>query len=327
MALLWSANPTLVGDIPATEHILTSTALARPTTECGSPTTTVPNNAYGGGRLDARAAAQQARVDVAWLALPPTVTLPANGTGQFQVALDARQVGGPGTYSARILIVRNGSLTSIPVTFTVQPAANTASLRGRLTDLWRGGGVYGRLQMGDGPAVQSDMNGYYTVTLPYGSYALTATATGYFEDSAVVSITAPSAADFILEPDLPHVQVGYAPISATLAFGQRIRVPITVTNSGTRPLTVTATVPALEWIVDQAGVPAGSLYDLSGTRPIGLTDDSIYSQPIQLGFAVPIYGSLGSQLYLSSNGWVSAVEPSSADPLANCLPNASLPPS
>lgn len=326
VALLWSANPTLIGDLAATEHVLTATALPRPTTECGSPSTTSPNNVYGWGRLDARAAVQEARVDVPWMSLPASVNLPANGSGQFPLALDGRQVTGPGAYTARILVRRNNVLTSIPVTFTVQAAANTAGLRGHLTDLWQGGSVYGRVQIGDGPAVQSDADGFYTVTLPFGSYNLTASATGYFSTTAQVKLGAPAAADFILQPDLPHLEVSSGPISATLAFGQRAAVPITVTNAGSQPLAITTNVPPMDWVIDQAGVPAGPLYDLSEVTPISLTDDVIYSQPLQLGFSVPIYGTLVDQLYLSSNGWVSAAAPSSSEPLASCLPNSTLPP-
>jgi hypothetical protein len=243
-----------------------------------------------------------------------------------EVTFDGRQVSGPGTYTARILVSRGGSLISIPVSFDVQSSANIAELSGRLADLWHGAGVYGRVQVGDGPAVQTNTGGYYTVTLPYGDYALTASATGYFSVTTAVSVTAPAAADFILKPDLPHIELSPGPISASLSFGQRLTVPVTVTNDGTRPLTVTASVPPLDWIVDGASVPGASLYDLSGAAPISLTDDSIYTQPLQLGFRVPIYGMLTDRLYLSSNGWVSTQEPSSPEAFANCLPTGSLPP-
>jgi hypothetical protein len=103
-------------------------------------------------------------------------------------------------------------------------------------------------------------------------------------------------------------------------------VPVTVTNGGSQALVVTTNVPPLEWVVEKSGAPAGSLYDLSGVTPISLTDDSIYTQPLQLGFRLPIYGALVDELYLSSNGWVSAAAPASAEPLASCLPNSSLPP-
>jgi subtilisin family serine protease len=325
VALLWSANPTLIGDLAGTERVLTSTALARPTTECGTPATTVPNNVFGWGRLDARAAVLQARVDVPWLSLPATLDLPANGVSQMNVTLDGRQVSGPGSYAARVLVLRGNHLSSIPVSFTVQPAPNTALVRGHLSDLWQGGDVYGQVRVGAGPAVQSDADGFYSVTLPYASYTLTASAYGYFSTTAGVSLHAPAATDFILRPDVPHLEVDAPPISATLAFGQRVSVPITLTNSGSRPLVVSPTVPAQDWVVDEAGVPAGPLYDLSSFAPISLTDDSIYSAPLRLGFTVPIFGVLTSQLYLSSNGWVSVAPPQSAEPLANCLPSGAVP--
>ena len=265
-------------------------------------------------------------MDVPWLSLPASIDLAANGVSQMTVTLDGRQASEPGTYTARILVLRGSSLTSIPLTFTVQPAANTALVRGRLTDLWQGGGIYGQVRVGEGPAVQSDAAGFYSVTLPYAGYTLTATASGYFSTSAGVAVNAPTATDFILKPDAPHLEVSAAPLSATLTFGQRASVPVSVTNTGSQPLVVVPTVPPLDWVVDEAGTPAGPLYDLSSFAPISLTDDSIYSVPLQLGFELPIYGLLTSQIYLSSNGWVSAAKPQSSEPLAICLPNSSLPP-
>ncbi len=62
VALMWSANPQLVGEISATEEILLNTA--RPLTatadDCGSQSGTVPNNLQGYGLVDAYAAVEQA---------------------------------------------------------------------------------------------------------------------------------------------------------------------------------------------------------------------------------------------------------------------------
>ena len=61
VALIWSANPQLIGDIEATEAILLETAqpeVNSPIT-CGSEGS-VPNNTYGYGIVDAFAAVQQA---------------------------------------------------------------------------------------------------------------------------------------------------------------------------------------------------------------------------------------------------------------------------
>lgn len=55
VALLISANPSLAGDVAAIEGILQETAVPRATSQiCGSDTpTSVPNNVYGYGRIDA----------------------------------------------------------------------------------------------------------------------------------------------------------------------------------------------------------------------------------------------------------------------------------
>ena len=55
VALLISANPSLAGDVDSIEAILQETAVPRTTTQgCGSDTpTSVPNNVYGYGRIDA----------------------------------------------------------------------------------------------------------------------------------------------------------------------------------------------------------------------------------------------------------------------------------
>ena len=54
VALLWSAAPTFIGDVNATETLLEEYAVPRTTTQdCGSiPGIQIPNNTYGWGRLD-----------------------------------------------------------------------------------------------------------------------------------------------------------------------------------------------------------------------------------------------------------------------------------
>src|SRR5262249_39805572 len=106
---------------------------------------------------------------------------------------------------------------------------------------------------------------------------------------------------------------------------QKVQVPITLTNAGSQALNVVLSVPPADWVVEAAGEPAGPLYDLNSVEPISLTDDSIYSAALQIGFDIPIYGQLVDRLYLSSNGWASVTPPDSALPLANCLPNGNLP--
>ncbi len=326
VALLWSANPALVGNLAATRLALTSSAEPRTSAECGPTPTAIPNNVYGWGRLDARQAVQAARVDVPWLSVPATTALPANGAGHVTLTLDARQVSQPGAYAARLVIMVNNSLASLPITFDVLPAPNTALVTGQLTDVWTGGAVYGRVQVGAGPNVQTDAAGQYTVTLPYGSYTLTAAATGYFSETTGLDVPAGATAGFSLMPDLPHLVIDPAPpISASLAYGERYTQTITLHNQGTQPLTVTASVPPQEWVVDANGVSGAELYDVSAALPLELSDDLIYPQPLELGFSLPIYSEIVSQIYLSSNGWISTRLSNTAAPVASCMSTAGLP--
>jgi subtilisin family serine protease len=58
VALIWAAQPSLRGNVAATEQLLRQTAMKLATTEnCGGTAGQIPNNTYGAGRIDALAAA------------------------------------------------------------------------------------------------------------------------------------------------------------------------------------------------------------------------------------------------------------------------------
>ncbi len=77
VALLWSARPWLKNQITATEEIFNTSAAHIPNATCDTAGTTWPNNTYGYGRLDVKAA-----VDAAQLSgtLQGTVTARDTGT-------------------------------------------------------------------------------------------------------------------------------------------------------------------------------------------------------------------------------------------------------
>ena len=86
IALLWSAYPALKNRIDATENILDATAVAVSSTQCDAGG--IPNNVYGWGRLDIKAAVDMAPVAVGpdgpgaslhGVALAPTYPNPARG--------------------------------------------------------------------------------------------------------------------------------------------------------------------------------------------------------------------------------------------------------
>lgn len=62
VALLWSAQPALVGQVSQTERILADSAVPVGTTECGSTMEIRPNQVYGWGSLDVKAAVDLSRV-------------------------------------------------------------------------------------------------------------------------------------------------------------------------------------------------------------------------------------------------------------------------
>src|SRR5207247_990873 len=88
VALLWSAQPTLRHDVDATENILNQTAvhLSPPTLSLCDPLgTTWPNNVFGYGRLDVKAAVDRA------LLLPKLLSAVSRkihtGAGPFDIDL------------------------------------------------------------------------------------------------------------------------------------------------------------------------------------------------------------------------------------------------
>ncbi|HEY3290060.1 MAG TPA: S8 family serine peptidase [Anaerolineae bacterium] len=70
-ALLWSAAPWLRGNVDETTAIMTSTAQALTGTDCGISGSSIPNDIYGYGLIDAQAALSETR------ALVPRIDMPA----------------------------------------------------------------------------------------------------------------------------------------------------------------------------------------------------------------------------------------------------------
>ncbi|MCC7354448.1 MAG: S8 family serine peptidase, partial [Anaerolineae bacterium] len=89
VALLWSAAPSLRGNIDGTETALTQAAISQVNTTCGGDAGGRPNNVWGWGRLNVRAALESA--------LPPgtlsgRVTSQANGAGLSGATLTMQKV-------------------------------------------------------------------------------------------------------------------------------------------------------------------------------------------------------------------------------------------
>jgi len=117
-ALVWSAAPGSVGNLAATEQVITSTAVHLTASPgCGDDApTSVPNNVFGWGRIDALAAVQAAR---------PAMQITATTT------MGPVPIGGPLTYT---LTIANPSLlsanTSVVVTNTLPLSVTFAAASG-----------------------------------------------------------------------------------------------------------------------------------------------------------------------------------------------------
>ncbi|MBN1955101.1 MAG: S8 family serine peptidase [Anaerolineae bacterium] len=115
-ALIWSAQPGLIGDVAHTIRIIEQSAVPLAVDQgylCGSdPTTdTIPNNQYGWGRIDAYAAVSAAlgtAWGVPWLAVAPGDGLVVPGTAiAVELAFDAAVVAGGACYTTNLQLDYN----------------------------------------------------------------------------------------------------------------------------------------------------------------------------------------------------------------------------
>jgi subtilisin family serine protease len=326
VALLWAANPALIGDYTATLAALTATARPVPLDErfataafADCSPALAPNSLVGYGALDVHAAVAQTRVDVPWLRLsslqPPT--LAANGSATLTVTFDARAVPGPGTYTARVLVY--ASLTSapliVPVTLSVPSDPAHVTIQGSITRLSDATGLQGRVTVEDGATVTTDAAGRYTLILAPAATPITLTASAPAYSTQQVQISAEPGAqltrDFRLDRDAPRLSVADPLRTSTLDFAQTQTLAFTLDNSGSQPLSYTVSLPADNFGIWRSDEPDGPAYAWitppATATSLTLSDDSA-SAAIPIGFDFPFGAAHHDQVWISSNGFL-AFEP------------------
>lgn len=313
VALLWSANPELIGDYDTTYALLTGTAKRISDTRCGDAEG-APNNLYGYGRIRSYDAVASAEVDVPWLSITNNHFTLAGGASQdVEVKFDATKVAGPGTYTARILIhgddLSQDALT-VTVTMTVPSEASQAQISGRVTDAESGAALTAHVAVAGGVSVPVDSNGAYTITLPTAldPYTIVASARGYLSVTATVALTEPLqlTLPFSLKTDLQALMVSTDLLSASLHIGETAMLTATIRNNGTQPLSYTASIPTTVygvWPSDSAQTTL-ALQVPSNAIPISLSDDGTIDDAIPLGFDIAMYGSLYNAVYVNANGMI-----------------------
>lgn len=328
VALLWSANPALIGDYDATYALLRDTARPLTDTRCGDPPG-VPNNVYGKGRVDAYAAVARARVDIPWLTAPTALPqLQPGAATSFDVTLDAARVPGPGTYRARLQLY-GASLgqppTTIDITMTVTPAQQQATITGRVVGARDGSPLQATVGVAGGLGVATDAGGGYTLTLALGSYDLIASAPSYLTGQRRIDLTGDlHLPDLILQPDQPRLAVMATPLSATLSFEQRRSVTIPIRNTGTRPLNYQVRVPPDRYGIWRSDEPGGPVYrwvDLPpDAKALGLHDNE-YHDEVPLGIEFPFFSYSYTETLVTSDGTLAFSLPFQYNgPSSSCLP-------
>lgn len=309
VALLWSANPTLIGDYETTAALLRARALRRVDLRCGGVAGEA-NNIYGAGRVQAYTSVAAARVDVPWLSIAPAPTLAAGASGGVTITLAGDRVPGPGTYRARVQVYEDLSRapSTIQITMHVQNRPDAVHLSGQVVSAAGGGPLAATVGIVGGLARSTDTDGHYALTLAPGRVDLLVKAAGYAPAQVSLDL-APGAVQrtFALAAVGPQIALSAAPAPFLTSVGRRGTTELTLSNPGTTRLAYRIEVP-----LDQYGIwrsdeqhplrPVYEWVDLpADARELALSDQAL-SRGIALPFDLPFFGGVRNEVLVASDG-------------------------
>ena len=194
--------------------------------------------------------------DVLWLGEDPiTGTIPASSTQQITVSFDASgpEITQPGEFSARLRIVHDAPylVADIPVTMTVQAPDSWGKLQGAVSGLGYCDADPAALEQaevlvesstGVSWTVTTDVDGIYQLWLDQGHspVSIAATFPGH-QPTTVNGVTVnrgvTTTADLNLRWSEPCLAVEPSGLNATLDYGEKATLPVTISNSGAAGLT------------------------------------------------------------------------------------------
>ncbi len=322
VALLWAANPELIGNYAATYRLLTSTALPITDdrfTESNTPTcpaTATPNNIYGYGRINIYAAVAEAKVDIPWLSIPASVaSIPAGGSIQIAATVDMGRVPGAGVYQARVL-VGSDDLTQTPravtLTITVPQPDGIIQVQGTVRNGRTRTPLSGTARVDSGAQVPVDASGSFSVTLPLRQQPYTVSVESYqfvTENQQVSgSLSGTVELTYDLRADLPEIDVSPEAALTAIDFGGERSLALSIRNTGTQPLTYSVDVPpaiAMVYRSDSTSPEVQYNWISKPTSAISLTmkDDEV-SAPITLTNPFVFGNQIVEQVWIGSNGVV-----------------------
>ncbi|MFQ3632985.1 S8 family serine peptidase [Roseiflexus sp.] len=310
VALLYAANPALIGNFEATYAALSETARRIDDSQCGV-VSGGGNNVYGWGLINAHAAVARVRVDVPWLRLSETsIALNPGQSATVNVTFDADGVAAPGIYTARLQIYAN-DLTQPPVTVDVAmnvTASGGMVVSGTVRDAETGEALRATVSVNGGAGVTTAADGTYTLILSPGVYTLTATALSYAPQQRVITVPTGAPTDFGLLLDAPRLTLSTDYVTTTLDFNTDAERTVTITNTGTRPLTFESSVEYASFGIYRSDEPGGPVYqwiDLPADAPTLELTDTTRIDDIPLGFDFPLYTLMFTETSVTSDGTLS----------------------
>lgn len=224
VALLISLEPKLRGRVAELEELLRKTAVPLTSAQtCGGvPGTQIPNNAFGWGRIDVKAAADMvyhagyiqgtvttgvtplAGATVTYSMLGKTLTTKTDKNGFYKVAAGAGSwamtAGAYGyqTASAPTVVVAQNGTTVQDFNLT---ALGNFTVSGSVTDSGSSLGVPALILVKNenlAAPVWADANGAYSLLVPPGTYTIEAQHPGYTTGSQSVTVAGATTANFSL---------------------------------------------------------------------------------------------------------------------------------
>jgi hypothetical protein len=228
-----------------------------------------------------------------WLYETPAVAAIApNSSEDITVTFDANGLQ-PGEYLGEVTLYSNDPAQpwlSVPVTMTVEPAADMGRIRGAISDTWAHTPLTATVVLEGVLAMTARPE--YEAWAVAGAYTLTVSASGYATATLPVTITPGEVTiqDVGLEPALPRLEWLPQTVAASTPAGERVQQTLLISNTGPAPLDIALfeidlflqrLAPRPE---DLAGVRI--LYDRSHGEPAGSTYSTLIADAVAAGAVV-----------------------------------------